>query len=169
MKPWIIRSAMGAGLALSVLLGQAASAQAAAPAAGSADVRTTTFKNHFGKCLTIENGSLRNDAPAVVSDCDEELDNQIFELMPVPEGGWKVRAKHSGRCLKITGEARRSVVQAWCSDDENQRWDFIQSEYGRQLNSMAAPWLCVWSGQEGGPAELGTCAVRPTMFWRFTT
>ncbi|MEU2391285.1 ricin-type beta-trefoil lectin domain protein [Streptomyces sp. NPDC007369] len=171
MKSWKIRSAMVAGLALSALLGQMVSGQAA-QAAGSADIWTVKLQNYAGMCLTIENGSLRNNTPALVSDCDKGLDNQVFELVPAWGGGQNVRAKHSGRCLKISEDKQR-VVQAWCSDtdDESQRWNIFESQNGRQLNSVAAPELCVWSGPGSGPARLASCAGTPAMFtfWDFTT
>ncbi|MGZ9935100.1 RICIN domain-containing protein [Streptomyces sp. NC-S4] len=163
MKPWIVRSAISAGLVLSALVGQTATAQAA-PAPRGADVWTTTLKDLAGQCLTIENGSLRNNARAKVSNCDEGLDNQFFELAPVLHGGlpaWEVRAKHSGRCLSFTNTW--DVVQTWCSDDASQRWEFTPSGNGFWLRPMAV-LACAHSGS-GGQLAFGTCGGRPDWLW----
>lgn len=77
-----------------------------------------------GRCLTIDQASTADDPNVVVARaCDAAAAHQRFELRPESTGGYRIVAKHSGKCLDVwtaaTG-AGAAVGQHACGTQPNQ-------------------------------------------------
>lgn len=158
-------AAIGAGLA--ALCGGTATAHADAPSY----VRLQA--EHSYKCLTIDGGRIGDNAYAVQSSCDRNLDNQLFELRPAGSGALQVRAKHSGKCLTIGGEYKGNAAQQWCFDNDNQRWKvmLVEVEEGLyELRPVSDTAFCLTipnhSYDDGAKSMLLSCIGATDQRWR---
>ncbi|MFD7783569.1 RICIN domain-containing protein [Streptomyces nojiriensis] len=124
------------------------------------------------KCLTIVNGSLRENAYAVDGTCSAEADNQLFRMRPVGTAIFELMAKHSGRCL-TRPENVSGVVQQWCSTGSEQRWKVTLVEVAKELYELRPvdrPGECLSVGGQA-PGEEPTayivdCYNLPSQRWR---
>lgn len=178
-----VRFALAACFAVAAVMGGPAAAQAAdqpgsraaAPAAAAAGLTARIQVKYRDKCLTIANGSLRQGAHAVEGNCDDTADNQVFTAVPHDKGGWRLTAKHSGRCLAHVAKAKAEVVQNWCDDSAAQRWEmqfFDSSEKNLiRWHPLDAPDECLTLGGTGPGEEpaayVMTCFDNvPSQEWR---
>ena len=54
--------------------------------------------------------------------------NQVFNLRPMTDGTYEIIAKHSGKCLDVSGVSKEdgAAIQQWtCLNQPNQKWSFI--------------------------------------------
>ncbi|WP_371648578.1 MULTISPECIES: RICIN domain-containing protein [unclassified Streptomyces] len=169
-----VRAALAVGASVAALVGSVTTAQAdpstsRASAGASSYVRLQV--EHSGKCLTIQDGAIRNGAYAVQSTCDASADHQLFSLKPAGSGTFELRAKHSGRCL---ASSDIEVGQQWCFDDSSQRWRLMLVEVAKdlyELRPMSAPDRCLnidfWKPEEDGTRAMTWECGHDLARWRF--
>ncbi|MFI1176758.1 RICIN domain-containing protein [Streptomyces melanogenes] len=164
-----VRAALAVGASVAALVGSATTAQAAPSTAASSYVRLQV--EHSGKCLTIQDGAIRDGAYAVQSTCDADADHQLFSLTPAGSGTFELRAKHSGRCLSSSDI---EVGQQWCFDGASQRWRVMLVEVAKdlyELRPMSAPDKCLnidfWKPEEDGMRAMTSECGHDLARWRF--
>ncbi|MGD3105161.1 RICIN domain-containing protein [Streptomyces sp. YGL11-2] len=138
----ITRVALAIGAGVAALAGSVTTAHAdesePRPTAGRTAV-VQLQAAHSGQCLTIDNGSFRNGANAVQSQCADGADSQLFELVPTGSATFEVRVKHSGKCLEVENsgtQAGANVQQWWCSGGDQMRWRLVMVDVAKELYEL---------------------------------
>lgn len=133
---------------------------------------------HSGKCLTIENGSFRDNASALQSKCTDGLTHQQFELTPTGSATFDVQAKHSGKCLYYRDEAGSDVEQTSCYDIPYTTfpWKIVLVEVADELYELRTashPNYCLdirnASREDGAKAQVWYCNGTNAQRWRLHT
>ncbi|MFF4603521.1 RICIN domain-containing protein [Streptomyces sp. NPDC001339] len=139
-----IRAALAIAASVTALVGATATATAHADQATLRAAAAPQFTKlqlaKSEKCLTIAKGSFRNGANAEQQTCADGLDNQVFEMIPTGSATFELRAKHSGKCLEVSGsskEIRANVQQWWCVDTPAQRWKVVLVDTAKELYQLS--------------------------------
>ncbi|MFF4606043.1 RICIN domain-containing protein [Streptomyces sp. NPDC001339] len=175
-----MRAMLATAASAAALFGTTTAAHADQVTPRAADAAPSVVKlqaAHSGQCLTIADGSFRNEANAVQSKCADGLDNQLFELVPTDSATFEIRAKHSGKCLEVADrdtKAGANVQQWWCvGDAPQQRWrlstvDVIEDLY--ELRPAHALDRCLdisgGSDKDGANAQQWSCNGTTAQRWR---
>ncbi|NVK76364.1 RICIN domain-containing protein [Streptomyces morookaense] len=120
----------------------AALAGTAVVPAHAADAAPSTVKLQAaasGKCLTIANGTFRNGGNVVQNTCADDLENQVFDLIPDGPATFRLRAQHSGKCVEVEDrdtKAGANVQQWWCVDAPQQRWRVMLTDVAQDLYEL---------------------------------
>ena len=84
------------------------------------------FAKHSGKCLDVDISKIGMDNGARVQQWDYwGGDNQLWELEPVGDNYFKITAKHSGKCLDVSGIGmdNGAYIHQWDYwGGDNQKW-----------------------------------------------
>ncbi|WP_167538326.1 RICIN domain-containing protein [Streptomyces albofaciens] len=136
-----IRAALAVAGSIAALAGGVTTAHAdqATPRAAAASTSVQLQLALTGKCLTINKGSFANGANAVQQTCADDLDNQVFELVPTGEGAFEVRARHSGKCLEVENSGKQAganVQQWWCTGNPQMQWELNMVDMAKELYEL---------------------------------
>lgn len=80
--------------------------------------------SHSGKCITVQSGSLEDNANVRQWACDD-TDKRRFTLEPMNDGFYRLVAKHSNKCLAVigSGTADGTDINQWtCANADNQKF-----------------------------------------------
>ena len=126
---------------------------------------------YSGKCLDVENWGTTNGVNMDQWDCLGPISshlNQVFTLVPLGSGDYRIVAKNSGRCADVINESfsNGAWIQQWdCLGSTNQTWhgepmggytEFINKHSGRCLEiggpsqnngAKAQQWDCLGASQ----------------------
>lgn len=109
-----------------------------------------------GRCLTIEGASTADDPNVVTArGCDPSAAHQTFDLVPESSGGYRIVAKHSGKCLDVWTAATSpgaSVGQHACGTQANQLF-FLAAQDDGTFRLVAAHSLLALAPTGAGDGQ----------------